>query len=1139
MKSWDQMSPLELRDSGKREAIPELIRRLSSGSNAERCQATTALNHYAQHYFEDVSAAIPEMLELAADSFYPARRHALQSIKVLSSALTDDHRRRLSALAASEDRDANRKLIGEILGSPNGEPPNRSDGGDAPRTETPTDPSTLRIGIGHLFATGSNLGRDAIFHIGGVRLSDGQAPEYDDWIVNPNRRITKRLYEKSRVTNARAESSAGWSERRSQITRFFDGLDVLFVFNLYQEREWFDRHVVRELNRRPVVVDLHEMARFFLPDRTLYDLDELIARAVPGDEWRKAEPRLPYALRGVTKLLKDVLAAVSAPPSGSDQAPFVLSILNHALDSSKHSDFSALCHAATSGPYWFSDELPSVQPAVSPSVTLPDVDYLVETIKSAPPAALRGGSSSDVQKKDEPPLTERRLRPDGVAEAFVHLEKLKSVERREKQLEYAAFVTQAIDSGGRFAIEAGTGTGKTIGYLVPAAEFIRLNPGHKAVIATATKNLQTQLLDKELGKLKVPNSLFRDTKAALLKGKSNYICLTALGEKYVEFFSENRSDHDDGERLAWLHFAILCLRCEGDIEMEGISVRFRQEYLALREDVNAQTSCTSDLCDHGLECVYPRVLEHAARADLVVTNHHKLGYIGAELTDQASICIIDEADQFPDNFRSSAQTELSQNELVFRYLNRLVLNSKKRRGFVQVALADFEKRRKNEQGDLALLDECIGICRRVVTATERIGAVSNAVNQTCWKVSGREVRWQKLQPTGAAAELEEALRELAHAIGEVQTSLENLKSLEHGDPFLKRRSRQIDRYVKLSKALHEKANELARDYDSADFVHIASATRGKRGPAWHLKKVPMNLAKALQESVYARFPVTIYTSATLYVDDSLNLFRQELSLSEPFDAEKRIESPFDFKRNVLGGVASAVRGFDYKAEPDKKAKWRSEIADAIVQLVAPLYGRSLVLLTNTEEMEALCELSRERLEDSDIEVLVQNAASPLEISTFRKVEYSVLFGVDRFWTGVDFPGPTLSQVIVVRMPNPHLGDPLVEHRKVHIRRFWDVYYEPIARLKLRQGFGRLIRNATDRGIFVSLDSRLANDSRYGRYVRELPVTLEHAEDVGWSGVALPTFTERGLKHLGLMTEYEERRGHMMPAGPEDDGAMPF
>ena len=198
-------------------------------------------------------------------------------------------------------------------------------------------------------------------------------------------------------------------------------------------------------------------------------------------------------------------------------------------------------------------------------------------------------------------------------------------------------------------------------------------------------------------------------------------------------------------------------------------------------------------------------------------------------------------------------------------------------------------------------------------------------------------------------------------------------------------------------------------------------------------------------------------------------------------------------------------------------QWRKQVACAIARFAVALNGRTLVLFTNTEEMEDIFKQVRPILEKYGIDPLLQNGSSLTEINAFQSVQENVLFGVNRFWTGVDFPGPTLSQVIVVRAPNPNRSDPLVEHREEHMSRdeFWEKYYWPTVRLRLRQGFGRLIRKETDTGLFVALDRRLVRNNLNNA----VPVTFDHRST---EPDAMNWLMNEGLTHLGLRTEFMKR-----------------
>ena len=263
-----------------------------------------------------------------------------------------------------------------------------------------------------------------------------------------------------------------------------------------------------------------------------------------------------------------------------------------------------------------------------------------------------------------------------------------------------------------------------------------------------------------------------------------------------------------------------------------------------------------------------------------------------------------------------------------------------------------------------------------------------------------------------------------------------------------------------------------------------------------------------------------FTSATLFIDDRLDLFSDDLGISFDTDKQERIASPFDYLENVHGFVTTTLPAYSSGASRQQIIGWRREAAIALTRLAIALNGRTLALFTSTEEMRDIYEQVQPVLERYGIDPLLQNGSSLAEINAFRNTEHSVLFGVDRFWTGVDFPGRTLSQVIVVRLPNPNLSNPVIAHRRqVMGDAFWARYYRPTTKLKLRQGFGRLIRKETDTGLFVVLDQRLWSDQRMRNLQDAVDVTLHRRstepDDMNW-------LIDEELPHLRLHAEFKSR-----------------
>jgi ATP-dependent DNA helicase DinG len=280
----------------------------------------------------------------------------------------------------------------------------------------------------------------------------------------------------------------------------------------------------------------------------------------------------------------------------------------------------------------------------------------------------------------------------------------------------------------------------------------------------------------------------------------------------------------------------------------------------------------------------------------------------------------------------------------------------------------------------------------------------------------------------------------------------------------------------------------------------------------------VDVSGLLQSEVYAKVRGVVFTSATLTVDGSFDFFKREhglLQVGGDRIAEEVIPSPFAYDRNVLLGIPTHVPTFRYN-NPSGVLQWEVEVSKAIVAYSLAFNGRTLVLFTNTAAMGRCFDLCREGLEQFDITALLQEGTSLEQIEEFERNEYSVLFGVDRFWSGVDFPGPTLSQVIITKLPNPSLADPVLLHRRGYEESFWEGTYASLAKLRLRQGFGRLMRHERDVGAVVILDKRIL-ESRFAPYLRNLPVGEPYVSSDRM------VVLDRALVKAGLTPEYRDRR----------------
>ncbi len=955
----------------------------------------------------------------------------------------------------------------------------------------------LRVGLGHLFTTGQDTARDSIVHIAGAGFGAKGDPKECDWVLNPGRKISQRLYNLTGISGRESAAQPSWSKARKDISGFFAGLDVLFVCSIRRQPDWFRDVVLRGVNAPPVLVDLLEMTQFFRPEVGIPYTEGALIQMVPAKRERKGGRPLLRALDGLRLLLSRVLSALlEGNAADSDDAQFALyGLLGEALSAERAPpEFEALfgvarcAHAIRweKGRSGLLYDRPRAMPG----------EDLRAYVRSWQP-----GARTDGQRRREAPGSAKAIKWPRVERVLEGLSTvIPGFEKRPEQVRYARFCTEAINSKGTYVAEAGTGTGKTLGYFIPACEHARLNPGLQVVIATSTKNLMGQIIDKEWKTLQsMPEAIYRDIRAALLKGKQNYLCISALRGLYGD--AEYRNG-DAVARLSWLYLFFVLLRGEG--RWEGAPAGFEDRFKRLREfaqTVNAQEACVKGLCSMGLDCVYPRALKSAREANIVITNHHKLATLDDDFSERHSLCIIDEADLFPDNLRSSRTIDVSRVRL-YRFL-RHMLGTRRRRSFPQI-LAERVGQAKSDDKDAGLikanLERITRYCHALNPILESIGDIGPA--------RGHGIRWDDMHC--------ENRRELHSALDQLRQGLETIEFLWSGianskryesrseeKKWRQRERRSVLQSQNLAQELFADMAQLVSDYPSQAYIFVYE----RLDWFWSIRKVPFEFSESegpgsdfvsqLQEGGKG---TVIFTSATLYVDGKLNLFCRELyhedAAMRRFRGTTQLASPFRWQEQVGGAVAAFLPRYSFSGGKargeDGQPTWKEEVARTIAVLSVALYGRTLVLFTNTQEMRDIYERLQPILESYDIEPLLQSGTSRSVIETFGAVEQSVLFGVNRFWTGVDFPGPTLSQVIIVRLPNPNLNDPLVKHRRQYWDRsvFWKSWYGPTTRLMLRQGFGRLIRRQSDSGVVVILDQRIVTQALMRRHAEAFPVELQ-------------------------------------------------
>jgi ATP-dependent DNA helicase DinG len=696
---------------------------------------------------------------------------------------------------------------------------------------------------------------------------------------------------------------------------------------------------------------------------------------------------------------------------------------------------------------------------------------------------------------------ERILQPGGpIARA------LKRYEHREQQVEMMRSVAESFNQNGIAAIEAGTGTGKTFAYLIPAI-FWAVKNKERVVLSTNTINLQEQLMVKDIPALL--SALKMKCKAALVKGRGNYLCRRKLEMLEREF--DLLSAPEEQEMLQAI---IQWAKSTGDGSRSDLSFVPRSD---VWEKVNAESdTCLRVRCKHFNDCFVNKARRDAASADLLVVNHHllfadlSLRSATGSYSDMAVLpgyrrVILDEAHNIEDSATSYFGARVTRLGLL-RLLGRIHHPQSKRQegGLISALRAKLMRLPGgDERADELILHIQNEIIPRKITLEYMVGDAFDAIQEFLqdYKLSQRADGEMKARVNSALQQdprwseqclpaVERLTSELCIFNSRVAFILERLKAIcgksETGTDFSDDRielgavSGRIDAAVST-------INDVLFGQDPERIRWVEAQTRLKN-PAVRLFSVPLDVGPVLAEQVYARFPTVVLTSATLTVEDKFDFVCSRIGLNEADENRMRflrLPSPFDFARQAMLGIPTDIPG---PKEPD----YRAAMASSILRCLSITEGRAFLLFTSFSMLGwAHRELAPELERKLGVAALRQGDEHRTALlERFRRDTTSVLFATLSFWEGVDVEGESLECVVLAKLPFKVPDEPVIQARAEDIdRRGGNSFLEysvPLAVIKFKQGFGRLIRNRTDHGAVLILDKRVAQ-KHYGRvFLKSLP-----------------------------------------------------
>lgn len=613
---------------------------------------------------------------------------------------------------------------------------------------------------------------------------------------------------------------------------------------------------------------------------------------------------------------------------------------------------------------------------------------------------------------------------------------------RPGQLQMAEAVATAFDTGEHLAVQAGTGTGKSLAYLVPAIEHA-LTEEATVVVSTATIALQRQLVDRDLPRLAeaLTGALPRAPRFALLKGRRNYLCLNKIhdgpeaqaDESQEELFTPTSALGRDVARLT--EWASETRTGDRDDLRPGVPERAWSQV-----SVSARECLGMARCPYGTDCFAEKARAEAGRSDIVVTNHALLAIdaiADASVLPEHSLLIIDEAHELVDRVTAVATGELSPGPLglAVRRVGRLI--SPELTDRLEAAVATLSAAiHDTEPGRIDRLDDELAT---YLTALRDAAAGARAA----------------IDPAPSDPKAAAARSEAIAALSEISDTA----------------ARMLASFGPL---LAERTDVVWLDHEEGPAGRSA-ATRGTR-PV--LRIAPLTVSNLLADRLFGT-ATTVLTSATLTVGGSFAAMAADWGLTEGTRWRGLdVGSPFDYPKSGILYVAAHL------PPPGRDGTGSAKQLEEMADLIGACGGRTLGLFSSIRAARAAAEEMRSRL---DTPVLCQGEdATAALVEQFAADQHTSLFGTLSLWQGVDVPGPSCSLVLIDRIPFPRPDDPLLTARQRAVAARGGNGFMTVAAshaaLLLAQGAGRLLRSTSDRGVVAILDSRMAN-ARYGGFLR--------------------------------------------------------
>ena len=902
-----------------------------------------------------------------------------------------------------------------------------------------------------LETTGLSAKTDEIIEVGAVKFTANRTIDEFQTFVNPNRQVPKFITDLTGITQSDVNSAPTVTEVTPQFSEFVRGTTLI------AHNAEFDVGFLRAsgISLTNPVCDTMELAQ----------LTRLYARSYALDQLSKdVSHSLDRAHRALhdARAVRDVFVALIAELANMD--PTLLAQFRRLSERSGW-QIAALLDSAR--------EFTSAHPSRPRTGSASGIDESALFERLAQPPPLR--ASSQVSEIDP------YLVAEALSSGSEFAGSVPDFEERPQQAEMATAVVETINAGGRLMVEAGTGVGKSLAYLLPAALYAVSND-KRVVISTNTINLQEQLMRKDLPMVKdalkaIDRDLAEKMRFTQLKGRSNYLC-------YRRWRQAASSGEPEANLARLLAKTMLWMPETGTGDRAELNLGPRHAAAAWgRISAERAHHCPSQTGP----CFLKSARDKAAGSHIIVVNHALLLSdiaAGGSAIPDYDVLILDEAHHLEDQATRQMGYSISPSsidDLLSELLGDRGLLSQCAQTAQRSALAESRKETANQAVSLAIVtaqrlrEQASGLFREIASQVFPRSSRSSggfAIDRRLTDSERSAPGWKSVETAWENTAI--LMGDLSRTLSGLVTAIEDIEA-EDEPGYESLVSDVVSNAMNLD-TLKSQAGECLVNPTEESVYWVREVPQSSDVI---LNSAPIYVGELLEDTLYSKKETVIMTSATLSASGSFDHVSGRLGFSD--SRHLSLGSPFDYYESALVYVPGNM-------PPPNAPAFQQRVEHLVMEAAMAAEGRTMVLFTSYSALRATADTVRAPLARCGIQVLAQGTdGSPMRIADrFVEDPRSVLLGTSSFWEGVDFAGDALTVLIVARLPFSVPSDPVFQARGEQYGNSFNEYAVPQAIIRFKQGFGRLIRTSRDRGVAIVLDSRITG-RRYGReFINSLP-----------------------------------------------------